>query len=103
MNEFPWPTAPRESDATEEQLKEYVLSQQAPDTFNVRPYYSKVGDFISFCWVPNERFFTRRVDEFLTTYHSMRTKEVVGCKVKGICYLIGRLRKAEHIYDECKR
>ena len=34
----------------EDELKEYVLSEKEPDTFDVRPYYSKVGDFVSFCW-----------------------------------------------------
>jgi hypothetical protein len=78
----------------EDQLKEYVLSQSSPhpSEYDVRPYYSKVGDFVSYCWSPGRRFFTRRVDEFLTTYHDVESKAVVGCKIKGIGYLIEQVK-----------
>lgn len=77
-----------------ETLKDYVLSQSPPPAseYQIRPYYSKVGDFVSFCWAP-ERFYTRRVDEFLTLYHSAATNKVVGCKIKGIRYLVGEAVK----------
>lgn len=77
----------------EDQLKQYVPSQEVPGTPDVRPYYSKVGDFVSFCWSPGESFFTRRVDEFTTIYDSMKTKKVVGCKMKGVGYLIEQARQ----------
>jgi len=79
--------------ADEERLKEYVLSQQPPGSFDVSPYYSKIGDFISICWSPGQPFFTRRVDEFLTTYHDRKSKMVVGCKIKGIGFLMEQTKQ----------
>lgn len=76
-----------------EALKDYVLSKRSPATPNVRPYYSKVGDFVSFCWEPKVPFFARRLDEFLTAYYSIETRELVGCKVKGVNFLISEMRK----------
>jgi len=76
-----------------EELKQYVLSQKPEENPEIRPYYSKIGDFLSFCWAPENRFYTRRVDEFLTCYFSERTGKVVGCKIKGIRYLMEQTKE----------
>ena len=36
----------------------------------------------------DERCYSIRVDDFLTVYHSIATKAIVGCKIKGVKHLI---------------
>jgi len=55
--------------------------------FRPAPRYSAPGDFVTF-YFREERAFARRVDDLLTVYLSMETKELVGCKIKGVKHLL---------------
>jgi hypothetical protein len=69
-----------------DKLTEY-LREHPCKGFRPIPFYSELGDFVTF-YARDERCFERRVDELLTVYLSMATKELVGCKIKGVKHLL---------------
>ncbi len=69
-----------------DKLTEY-LSEHPNKGFHPIPFYSELGDFVTY-YARDERCFERRVDDLLTVYLSMATKELVGCKIKGVKHLL---------------
>ena len=67
-------------------LKEYLKTHKSKG-FHPVPHYSALGDFATF-YFRDERAYAERVDDLLTVYRSMQTKELVGCKIKGVKHLL---------------
>lgn len=69
-----------------QELMEYLRGRK-PRGFAAVPHYFPDGDFVSF-YIANKRCFAERVDELLTVYRSFQTRELVGCKIKGVRRLL---------------
>jgi hypothetical protein len=59
--------------------------------FEPRPVYSPDGDFLTF-YFRNDEAYAERVDEVLTVYRAIESRELVGCKIKGVRRLVENLR-----------
>ena len=70
----------------EQTLNEYLRTHQCQG-FRPVPHYFADGDFLTY-YVRDEPHFARRIDELLTIYLSVNTKELIGCKVKGVKHLL---------------
>lgn len=66
----------------EQTLTEFLENNRAKG-FRKIPHYYPNGDFVTF-YFQNDRCYAERVDDRLTVYLSLDTKELVGCKIKGI-------------------
>lgn len=66
----------------EKNLNEFLENNRAKGFRKVLHYFPN-GDFVSFYFRP-DRCYAERVDDRLTVYLSMDTKELVGCKIKGV-------------------
>lgn len=73
-----------------ETLAEYLEGKKCKG-FKPVPRYFKSGDYVSH-FIRDERCYAKRVDALLTTYHSSRTHELVGCKIKGVKRLLWLLK-----------
>ncbi len=73
-----------------EDLTQFLEGKTAQG-FEPRPYYSSDGDFLVF-YLRDDEAFAERVDDLLTVYRSIKTKELVGCKIKGVLRLVQTLR-----------
>ena len=51
--------------------------------FRSEPQYFEDGDFVTY-FFKDDIYHAERVDELLTVYVSDRTKELIGCKIKGV-------------------
>jgi hypothetical protein len=69
-----------------DKLTEY-LQEHPCKGFRPVPFYSEMGDFVTY-HARGERCYERRIDDLLTVYLSMETKELVGCKIKGVKHLL---------------
>jgi hypothetical protein len=67
-------------------LKQYLQEHKCKG-FDPVPHYFPNGDFVTY-YFRNERSFEQRVDELLTVYLAMETKELVGCKIKGVKHIL---------------
>ena len=67
-------------------LKEYLRTHPCKG-FHAVPHYSVLGDFLT-CFVRDERAYEQPVDEWLTVYLSMKSNELVGCKIHGVRHLL---------------
>jgi hypothetical protein len=65
-----------------ENLIEY-LAEHPPQGFQPVPHYHSDGDFVTY-YFRNDRCYAERVDDLLTVFVSFESKELVGCKIKGI-------------------
>lgn len=63
-------------------LTEYLAGKQCQG-FKARPQYFQDGDYVTF-FFQEGRAVEDRIDSLVTVYRSMATKEMVGCKVKGV-------------------
>jgi hypothetical protein len=73
-----------------EDLMQFLDGKMAQG-FEPRPYYSPDGDFLVF-YLREDEAFAERVDDLLTVYRSLETRELVGCKIKGVRRLVETLR-----------
>jgi hypothetical protein len=69
-----------------DKLAEYLQAHPSKGFLPI-PFYSESGDFVSY-YARGERCYERRIDDLLTIYLSMRTDELVGCKIKGVKHLL---------------
>jgi hypothetical protein len=69
-----------------DKLTEY-LREHPCKGFQPVPFYSELGDFITF-FARDERYSERRIDDLLTVYLSPDAQELVGCKIKGVKHLL---------------
>ncbi len=69
-----------------DKLTEYLQEHPCKE-FRPVPFYSEMGDFVTY-YARGERCYERRIDDLLTVYLSMETKELVGCKIKGVKHLL---------------
>jgi len=69
-----------------EDLKSY-LAEHKCQGFNPVPHYFQAGDFITY-FSRDDRCFEQRLDDIVTVYLSMDTKELVGCKIKGVKHIL---------------
>ena len=67
-------------------LTEYLAGRKCQG-FKAVPHYFPGGDFVT-CYFSNEECFEQRVDDLLTVYLSMDTKELVGCKITGVKHVL---------------
>jgi hypothetical protein len=65
-----------------ENLTEHLAGKECTG-FDPRPHYFADGDFVTY-FASEERACEERVDELLTVYRSMKTGNLVGCKIKGV-------------------
>jgi hypothetical protein len=72
-----------------ESLKQY-LAEHRCETFVPRPHYFQDGDHVSY-YFAEDRAYEERVDELLTVFRSIATKELVGCKIKGVRRILKEL------------
>jgi hypothetical protein len=70
----------------DEKLTEY-LKEHPPKGFRPVPFYSEVGDIITF-FSRDVRCYEERLDDLVTIYLSMEARELVGCKIKGVKHLL---------------
>ncbi len=67
-------------------LDEYLATHQ-PQEFRAVPHYSAQGDFVSY-YFRNDPCYAERVDDLLTVFLTFDTKELVGCKIKGVKHIL---------------
>jgi hypothetical protein len=67
-------------------LMEY-LKTHPPLGFRPVPHYFPQGDFVTY-YFRNEPSYAERVDDLLTVYLTFDTKELVGCKIKGVKHIL---------------
>jgi hypothetical protein len=60
--------------------------------FEPEAYYDPDGDCIEFIVKP-DNFYAERVDDLLTVYYSEKTKEIIGCLIKGVSSFCKHLMK----------
>ena len=65
------------------ELTDYIRSKRRSQEFRSVPYYSQEGDFLTL-FLRNEDHYAKRVDSALTLYLSMKSNQLVGCKIKGV-------------------
>lgn len=59
------------------------MSERKCGEFQPIPLYVASGDYLSL-YLVEDRCVAQRVDDLLTVYLSMESKDLVGCKIKGI-------------------
>jgi hypothetical protein len=69
-----------------ETLREY-LSKNPPTEFESSAEYFAVGDFVTYFTKP-EMYYARRIDGLVTVYHSEKTDEVIGFKIKSVLEIL---------------
>jgi hypothetical protein len=67
------------------------LEGKSCKAFKPAPHYFSTGDYLTY-FFKNDRCVAERLDDLLTVYVSPVTKELVGCKIKGIRELFRSLR-----------
>src|SRR5262245_22209287 len=67
-------------------LKEYLEGRKGK-RFQAVPHYFANGDYVTY-YLRNERCHAQRVDDLLTVYLANGTKELVGCKIKGVKHIL---------------
>ena len=67
-------------------LMEY-LKTHPPQGFRPIPHYFPQGDFVTY-YFRNDPSFAERVDDLLTVFLTFDTKELVGCKIKGVKHIL---------------
>ncbi|MDQ3622640.1 MAG: hypothetical protein M3463_09150 [Verrucomicrobiota bacterium] len=66
------------------------LTGKKPAKFTPRPLYIPEGDALIFYFKDDESY-AERVDDLLTVYRSIKTKQMVGCEIKGVRCILKRL------------
>ena len=74
-----------------QELMEY-LEGRSTKQFAPVPHYFPDGDFVTF-YTSDERCYAERVDQLLTVYYSVSNKQMIGCKIKGVCKLLATVRQ----------
>jgi hypothetical protein len=69
-----------------ENLNEYLKSHSSKG-FRAVPHYFAQGDFVTY-YFRNDPCYAERVDDLLTVFLAFDTKELVGCKIKGIKHIL---------------
>jgi hypothetical protein len=67
-------------------LDEY-LDSHPPKGFRAIPHYFAQGDFVTY-YFRNDPCYAERVDDLLTVFLTFDTKELVGCKLKGVKHIL---------------
>src|SRR3977135_1506577 len=67
-------------------LDEYLESLR-PKGFRPVPHYFAQGDFVTY-YFRNDPCYAERVDDLLTVFVTFDTKELVGCKIKGVKHIL---------------
>jgi hypothetical protein len=73
-----------------ENLADFLTELGGSPQFRAEPYYSGNGDCIIYHWRADESY-RDRIDDKLTVYRSIATNEAVGCQIKGIRAIKGKL------------
>lgn len=69
--------------ATAEQIKEFLKDNPPASQFIPYCYISKEADALT-VYFEGDADFSERLNDHITLYRSVETKEVVGCRIKGI-------------------
>lgn len=72
-------------------LDDYLATHR-PKGFRPVPHYFAQGDFVTY-YFRNDPCYAEPVDDLLTVFLTFDTKELVGCKIKGVKHI---LRTAGH-------
>jgi hypothetical protein len=67
-------------------LDEYLKTHR-PKGFRAAPHYSAQGDFVTY-YFRNDPCFAQRVDDILTVFLAFDSKELIGCKIKGVKHIL---------------
>ena len=67
-------------------LDEYLKTHRSQG-FRPVPHYFAQGDFVTY-YFRDDPCFAERVDDLLTVFLSFDTKELVGCKIKGVKHIL---------------
>jgi hypothetical protein len=67
-------------------LSEYLETHRA-NGFRPAPHYFAQGDFVTY-YFRNDPCYAERVDDLLTVFLTFDTKELVGCKIKGVKHIL---------------
>jgi hypothetical protein len=74
------------------------LGRLAPGTFSPEnACHSPAGDCI-FCYLANDESFARQVNDDVTVFHSIKTNEIVGFKLKNISALVRSAHWRERVF-----
>jgi hypothetical protein len=74
-----------------ETLMDYLANHPFQE-FRSVPQYFETGDFLSY-FIRDEQSYAKRIDEYLTVYHSITSEEIVGFKIKGVRHVIEKAGK----------
>src|SRR5688572_12793423 len=75
------------------------LAGKRPGEFSPQGHYVAAGDTLIFYFKDSESY-GERIDELLTVYRSIATKEMVGCQIKSIRFILERLGSfGVHVQD----
>lgn len=66
------------------------VERLTPTAFTIRPRVSRAGDCVFMYFAPDESW-ADRVDDFLTVYHALGNRRIVGFKLKNVRLLTARL------------
>jgi hypothetical protein len=72
------------------ELAEFVAMSKEKPRFLPKPWYNEAGDCVQY-YFKNTESYRERVDDKLTLYRAIPTGEIVGCQIKGIRAMLGRL------------
>ena len=70
-------------------LTDYLQGKR-PGRFQPRAHYVAEGDTLIFYFKDDESY-AERVDELLTVYRSLQTREMVGCQIKSVRFILEKL------------
>ena len=70
----------------EQDLDEYLKTHKAKG-FKAVPHYFGQGDFVTY-YFRDDPCYAERVDDLLTVFLTFDTKELVGCKIKGVRHIL---------------
>jgi len=69
-----------------ENLKQYLDEFQC-EGFKSTPRYNSRGDFVSY-FFKDVPYVAERVDDVLTVYLAEKSRELIGCKIKGVRHIL---------------
>jgi hypothetical protein len=78
---------------------EQYLEGKTCEGLKLRPQYFQDGDFVTY-FFREDVAYEERFDELLTIYKAMETGEMVGCKIKGVCRILSKLKAFKVVVDD---
>ena len=84
--------------ATEQEIKQLLKENPPAQRFTPYCYLSVDADALT-AYFEGDADYSERLNDHITLYRSLETKEIVGCRVKGISSLIADLPNYVRVKD----